>query len=163
MTCLLHWPSLANVVTNVASGTNAPTFAACQKICQARLGQGGSRPTTPNHFVPRPYPSYVPSPTNGWVVPDNNNIKVVNIGPFQLCPRHSWSASFAREQQLSGKAESSSSSPSNDILCQIFMLIYLQAGSPHHMAPHQNSFVSKVGSVSTMNFNFHLSTHPSDI
>ena len=156
MTRLLLWPSLANVVTNVASGTNALTFAACQKICQARLGQGGSRPTTPNHFVPRPYPSYVPSPTNGWVVPDNNNIKVVNIGPFQLCPRHSWSASFAREQQLSGKAESSSS-PFNEILCQIFMLIYLQAGSPHHMAPHQNSFVSKVGSVSTRNFNFHLS------
>ena len=156
MTCLLLWPSLANVVTNVASGTNALTFAACQKICQARLGQGGSRPTTPNHFVPRPYPSYVPSPTNGWVVPDNTDIKEVNIGPFQLCPRHSWSASFAREQQLSGKAESSSS-PSNYILCQIFMLIYLQAGSPHHMAPHQNSFVSKVGSVSTRNFNFHLS------
>ena len=161
MTRLLHWPSLANVVTNVASGTNAPTFAACQKICQARLGQGGSRPTTPNHFVPRPYPSYVPSPTNGWVVPDNIDTKVANIGPFQLCPRHSWSASFAREQQLSGKAESSS--PSNYILCQIFMLIYLQAGSPHHMAPHQNSFVSKVGSVSTLNFNFHLSTHPTDV
>ena len=156
MTRLLLWPSLANVVTNVASGTNALTFAACQKICQARLGQGGSRPTTPNHFVPRPYPSYVPSPTNGWVVPDNIDTKVVNIGPFQICPRHSWSASFAREQQLSGKAESSSS-PFNEILCQIFMLIYLQAGSPHHMAPHQNSFVSKVGSVSTRNFNFHLS------
>ena len=39
------------------------------------------------------------------------------------------------------------------ILCQIFMLIYLQAGSPHHMAPHQNSFVSKVGSE----FEFYIS------
>ena len=39
------------------------------------------------------------------------------------------------------------------ILCQIFMLIYLQAGSPHHMAPHQNSFVSKVGS----DFEFYIS------
>ena len=38
--------------------------SACQKICQGRVG---SRPTTPNHFVPRPYPGYVPSPTNGWV------------------------------------------------------------------------------------------------
>jgi len=37
---------------------------ACQKICQGRVG---SRPTTPNHFVPRPYPGYVPSPTNGYV------------------------------------------------------------------------------------------------
>ena len=55
----------ANVVTNVATETNEDTFAACQKICQARLGQGGSRPTTPNHFVPRPYANYVPSPTNG--------------------------------------------------------------------------------------------------
>ena len=46
-----------------------------------------------------------------------------------------------------------SSSPFNHILCQIFMLIYLQAGSPHHMAPHQNSFVSKVGS----DFEFYIS------
>ena len=39
--------------------------------------------------------------------------------------------------------------------CPIFMLIPLQqAGSPHHMAPHQNSFVSKVGSVSTLHFIF---------
>ena len=70
MTRLLHLVSLANaaganVVSNVATETNGDTFAACQKICQARLGQGGSRPTTPNHFVPRPYQSYVPSPTNG--------------------------------------------------------------------------------------------------
>ena len=69
MTCYT-WTSLANaaganVVAYVASQTNRDTFAACQKICQARLGQGGSRPTTPNHFVPRPYTNYVPSPTNG--------------------------------------------------------------------------------------------------
>ena len=37
-------------------------FAACQKIC---VGRGGSsRPTTPNHFAGRTYPSYVASPTN---------------------------------------------------------------------------------------------------
>jgi len=40
---------------------------ACQKICQSRSGvQGGSRPTTPNHFISRPYPGYLSSPTTGY-------------------------------------------------------------------------------------------------
>ena len=55
--------------------------SACQKICQGRMGS--SRPTTPNHFVPR-YPGYVPSPTNGYVQsisasphsPGSNNYQV---------------------------------------------------------------------------------------
>jgi len=49
---------------------------ACQKIC---IGRGGSsRPTTPNHFVPRPYPGYVASPTNtnGY-----SNTAMVTTGP----------------------------------------------------------------------------------
>jgi len=37
---------------------------ACQKICVAR--GAAPRPTTPTHFVPRPYPGYVASPTNGY-------------------------------------------------------------------------------------------------
>ena len=51
-------------------------FSACQKIC---IGRGGSsRPTTPNHFVPRPYPGYVASPTNtnGYT-----NTAMVTAGP----------------------------------------------------------------------------------
>lgn len=36
---------------------------ACQKIVQCK---GGSRPTTPNNFAPRPFTSYMQSPTNGY-------------------------------------------------------------------------------------------------
>ena len=39
-------------------------ITACQKLCHNR--NTSSRPTTPNHY--RPYPSYVPSPTNGYSV-----------------------------------------------------------------------------------------------
>jgi len=37
----------------------------CQKIVSVK-GYGGSRPTTPNSFVPRPFTTYMSSPTNGY-------------------------------------------------------------------------------------------------
>ena len=68
-----------------------PRVSACQKICQGRVQ--GSRPTTPNHFVARPYPSYVPSPTNGYVQaipgpphsPGSNSYQVIAFGSSLLC------------------------------------------------------------------------------
>lgn len=58
---------LFKAVENVQLPVNVSysVCSACQKIVECK---SGSRPTTPNNFVPRPFTSYMQSPTNGYVI-----------------------------------------------------------------------------------------------
>ena len=107
-------------------------------------------PPPPTTSCPGPTPTTCPAPPTGkWWSTSWHDITMTML----ISDYFSYVPTIPGPPHSPGNNSYQVKQRADYILCQIFMLIYLQAGSPHHMAPHQNSFVSKVGS----DFEFYIS------